>query len=166
MAGKGIIIENGFAPQAIAASATTLTSGCALELIPSATKMLRTVRIRVSQFTHKTSEQYSLVFYRHTGTGTGTAYTAMLKEPNSGASGITGAKINLATAGSTATDSATVRLATFSWNSLTGRDVVYPPGQEVYCAPSATTGQSITTLTPAGTTSMNPTVSWELDELG
>lgn len=166
MAGKGIIIENGFAPQALAASQTTLSAGCTLEIIPSATKMLRSTRMRVSQFTHKTSEQYSIVLYRHTATGTGTAFTAMLKEPNSGATGITGAKINLAGAGSTATDSATIRLATANWNSLTGRDIIWPPGQEIYCAPSATTGHSVAVLTPASTTSMNPTVSWELDELG
>lgn len=166
MAGKGIILGNEFAPQSIAASATTLTAGCAVEMIPSATKMLRTARIRVSQMTHKTSEQYQLVLYRHTGSGTGTTFVAMLKEPNSGASGITGAKINLATAGSTATDSATIRMATFNWNSLTGRDVPMPPGQEIYCAPSATTGQSIATLTPASTTTMAPAVTWELDELG
>src|SRR5438874_1618323 len=65
----------------IAASSTktiaTITAG--------ASQLVRIIRLRVTQDTHKTSEQYELYGQRASASGTGTAYTPVLKEPNAGA---------------------------------------------------------------------------------
>ena len=153
MAGKGFEVEAG---QSQAASATETN----IELTAAATRLVRIVRLAVSQSTHKTSEQYDVRGQRVTTTGTGTAYTPLLKEPNTGAVGVV-VEINSSIE---PTYTAATVYPNRAWNSLTGRDIVFPPGQELYIAPSALWGTYI--VTPAGTTTMTPHQELEAEEIG
>lgn len=161
MSAKGAIVTNVVGAQATSAS----TTDTEIEIIGTTTRLLRIVRMRSSQAFHKTSEMYQMQLERHTGTGTGTAYTPMLKEPNSGAVGFT-AKIN-DTVEPTYAGLATSILVSAAVNSLTGRDIVLPPGQEIYIAPSATNGVGLAVKTPSGTTASTTYIQeMELEEIG
>lgn len=153
MSAKGFEIEAG---QSQAASATETN----IEITAASTRLVRIVRIAVSQSTHKTSEQYDVRGQRVTTTGTGSAYTPLLKEPNSGAAGAV-VEINSSVE---PTYTASTVYPNRSWNSLTGRELFYPPGQELYIAPSALWATYI--VTPAGTTTMTPHHEMECEELG
>lgn len=159
MAGKGIYIQ-GTSNAVLGASATKTP----IEVIGSTVRLLTITRVRVSQDTHKTSEQYEVHVTRMTTTGTGTAYTPMLKEPNAGASAAT-AKV-ADSVEPTYVAAATGDLATARWNSLTGKDIVYPMGSEFYVAPSASTGFGIQITTPASTTNFSPVAEYEGQEIG
>jgi hypothetical protein len=152
MAGRGFSIEAG---QSQAASGTETN----IELTVSATTLVRITRLAVSQSTHKTSEQYDVRGQRVTTTGTGTAYTEIAKEPFN-TSGVT-VKINMSVE---PTYTASTVYPNRSWNSLTGRDIVFPPGQELYVAPAALWATYI--VTPSGTTTFTPHHELEGEELG
>ena len=160
MSAKGTIVTNFVGAQSTAASTTD--TNC--EIIGTTTRLLRVVRCFIGQSTHKTSEQVAMKLERHTGTGTGTAYTPMLKEPNAGAAGYS-AKIN-DTVEPTYAGLATSVIFQKPANSLTGRDFVIPPGQEIYVAPSATNGVGLAVTTPAGTTAANYVNEIEIEEIG
>lgn len=148
------------------AASSNLTS---LEILGSTTRIVGINRVRTGQSTHKTSEQYNMAMRRATASGTGTAYTPMLKEPNAGALGapmeIT-QTIEPTYTGTTTNPDPTGDILTARWNSLTGKDVVYPMGAEQWIAPSATAGIGIETFTPSGTTAFVATVEAEGVELG
>lgn len=117
-------------------------------------------RIRISQSTHTTSEQYQIFLQDVTTTGTGDAYTPEQKEPGSQASAATveiDSSVEPTYAGST------FHMNT-NWNSLTGRDIVYPPGREIFIAPSALMATYI--VTPSGTTTFVPEHEVEITETG
>lgn len=153
MSAKGAIVIGG---QSTAASVTDTN----VEVTAASTKLLRLTRLRSSQYTHKTSEQYLLAVQRVTTTGTGTAYTPLLKEPNSGAVGFSAEVASSVEP----TYTASTVLIQASVNSLTGRDIILPPGQELYVAPSALLGVYVTT--PAGTTTATYTQETEWEEIG
>lgn len=154
MAGKGARILAGQSQ----AAALTKTN---IEITASATRLVKIDRLRVSQSTHKTSEQYQLRTQRVTTTGTGTAYTPLLDEPNSGAVGFT-VKINLTVE---PTYTAATVVQDDHWNSLTGKDLPEALlGSEMWIAPSALIGSAV--VTPAATTTMTPSQYAHATELG
>lgn len=150
---KGAVILAG---QSVAASATKTC----IEITAAATKLVAITRIRVSQSTHKTDEQYQCVLQRVTTSGTGTAYTPLLNEPNSGAVGMA-VEINSTVE---PTYTASTVLLQFSWNSKAGRDIVLTPEQYIWVAPSALVGLKI--VAPAGTTTFTPDVEVHVLEVG
>lgn len=120
------------------------------EIAAGTAALLGLTRVRVSQSTHKTSEQYTLKGQRITTTGTGTATTPLVNETQSaalGAARIGGCKtvdtVEPTYTASTVSINANV-------NSLTGRDIPYPPGSEIWIAPAAILGLAV--VTPAATT--------------
>ena len=132
--------------QSTAASVTDTN----LEIAAGTAALLGITRLRFSQSTHKTSEQYAVKCQRITTTGTGTATTPLITEPNTaalGAARIGACKINDSVE---PTYTASTLLLDASVNSLTGRDVIYPPGSELWVAPAAVVGVAV--ITPAGTT--------------
>lgn len=143
MAGAGNIL---IGSQSTAASVTDTN----LEIAAGTAALIQLNRLRVSQDTHKTSEQYTLQAQRVTTTGTGTSTTPLLSEPQSAALGA--ARIGTCkTADSVEpTYTASTVLVQASVNSLTGRDIPMPPGQELYVSPSAILGVAV--VTPSGTT--------------
>lgn len=153
MAGKGAIV---IGSQSTAASVTDTN----VEVTAASTRLLLVNRHRVSQATHKTSEQYTVFGQRVTTSGTGTAYTPLLKEPGSGAVGF----VAEVASSVEPTYTANTILLQAAVNSLTGRDIVYPPGQELYIAPSALLGFYVTT--PSGTTTASYVQEGEFTELG
>lgn len=163
MAGKGYYAAGN---SGSLAASSNLTS---VEILGSTTRIVNVGRIRVGQSTHKTSEQYEVHMRRATASGTGTAYTPMLKEPNAGALGapmeIT-QTIEPTYTGTTTNPDPTGDIVTSRWNSLTGKDIVYPMGSEQYIAPSATAGVGIENFTPSGTTAFVATVEVEGVEIG
>lgn len=117
-------------------------------------------RIRTSQLTHTTSEQYQIQLIQGSAAGTGSAGTP---EPD-----ITGGTANPTSAdliddsvepaglvGSAYIDAA--------WNSLTGRDIVQPPGKEFFIGPGLFI--NLRNITPAGTTTMTPLHNVHFGEL-
>lgn len=152
--GRPFSVEAG---QSQAASATETN----IEVTAAATVLVRINRLAVSQSTHKTSEQYDVRGQRVTTTGTGTAYTEILKEPGDALAAGTVVEINSSVE---PTYTANTVYPNRSWNSLTGRDIVFPPGQELYVAPSALWGSYI--VTPSGTTTMTPHHEAEMEEIG
>lgn len=150
---KGAVILAG---QSCAAS---ITKTC-VEITASSTRPVAITRIRVSQATHKDDQQYQCVIQRVTTSGTGTAYTPLLTEPNSGAVGFT-VEINST---SEPTYTASTILMQFSWNSKVGRDVILTPEQWIYIAPSAIVGLKI--VTPSGATTYTPDVEVHCLEIG
>lgn len=155
MAGKGWYISG--TTNAAQAASTTKTE---LEATAAANRMLVVRRGRISQDTHKTSEQYEVYFQRVTTTGTGTGGTVVLKEPNAGAIGFTFKGQDSVEP----TYTASTIFASYRWNSLTGKDFVLPTGHEVYVPVSALF--AMYTTTPSGTTSMSPQAEVEGDEIG
>lgn len=147
---KGAVIQAG---QSCAASATETH----IEITAASTRLARIDRIKVSQVTHKTSEQYALLGQRVTTTGTGTAYTPLLDEPNAGAIGAV-VEIN-----SSVEPTYTASTITFDqgWNSLGGRDW---PGLNIWIAPSALYG--IYSVIPSGATTHTPKVDCHIEEWG
>src|SRR5438874_1914499 len=111
MAAKAATVQG--ASGSIAASSTktivTITAG--------ASQLVRIIRLRVTQDTHKTSEQYELYGQRASASGTGTAYTPVLKEPNAGAVNFS-AKITHTVE---PTYTASTIFPSPRWNSLTGK---------------------------------------------
>jgi hypothetical protein len=154
MATKGATVQG---PTGTISASSTKTG---IILTAAATRLLRICRIRVSQDTHKTSEQYAVAGQRASAAGTSSAYTPVLKEPNSGAVGFT--------AGITHTVEPTYTASTIfpntKWNSLTGKDIPFPMGQELYVAPSAIWGLYVTT--PASTTNFAAQCEIEAEEIG
>lgn len=153
MSAKGAIV---IGSQSTAASTTDTN----IEITAASTKLVRIVRMRSTQVTHKTSEQYQIFLQRVTTTGTGTAYTPLLKEPNSGAVGFSAEVASSVEP----TYTASTILVQAAVNSLAGRDIVYPPGMEIYIAPSALMGMYVTT--PSGTTTATYVFEMELEEIG
>lgn len=135
-----------------------------LELASGSAALLRLTRLRASQSTHKTSEQFDAVLQRVTTTGTGTSTTPLIKEPSTAALGA--ARIGTCkTADSVEpTYTASTVLLNASCNSLTGRDIVWPPGQELYVIPAAILGGNITT--PSGTTTATYKLESDFEVLG
>lgn len=154
MAGKGFSVQG---PGGSTAASTTKTL---LTLTASATQLVKINRVVVTQDTHKTSEQYEFFGQRASASGTGTAYTPLLKEPGAGATGVA-AKI-------THTVEPTYTAATIfpnlRWNSLTGRERNWQKDQELYLAPSGIWGLYVTT--PSATTTMTPQGELEGEEVG
>ena len=146
--------------QSTAASVTDTN----LEIAAGTASLLAVNRLRVSQATHKTSEQYTLFAQRVTTTGTGTSTTPLIKEPSTAALG--SARIGTCkTADSVEpTYTASTILVNAAVNSLTGRDIVFPPGQELYIVPSAILGVYVTT--PSGTTTATYVCESEFFALG
>lgn len=155
MAGKGWYISG--TTNAAQAASTTKTE---LEQTAASNRMLILRRARISQDTHKTSEQYEVYLQRMTTTGTGTGGTVVLKETNAGAIGFTFKSADSVEP----TYTASTILASYRWNSLTGKDIVLPTGHELYIPVSALIG--LYTTTPASTTSMSPQAEIEGDEIG
>lgn len=153
----GIYLEG---EQSTAASVTDTN----IELAAGSGSVLAIERVRVSQQTHKTSEQYNLQGQRITTTGTGTSTTPQNKEPSSAALGA--ARIGTCkTADSVEpTYTASTVFLKVAVNSLNGRDVVYPPGKEIYVAPSSIVGLAV--ITPAGTTTATYQVEVEASVYG
>lgn len=143
MAGSAMVL---IGSQSTAASVTDTN----LEIAAGSASLLGVTRLRTSQYTHKTSEQYLLQVQRITTTGTGTSTTPLLKEPQTAALGA--ARIGTCkTADSVEpTYTASTVLVQAGVNALTGRDIVYPPGQELWISPSAILGVAV--ITPSGTT--------------
>jgi hypothetical protein len=148
------------------AASSNITS---VEMLGTTTRICAISRVRVGQRTHKTSEQYDLHVRRLSATGTGTAYTPMLKEPNAGAVGFP-AKITMTIegtyTGTTTNPDPTGDIVTSRWNSLTGKDIAYPMGAEQYVAPSASAGLGFENFTPSGTTTFVANVEVEGVEIG
>lgn len=157
MAGAGNIL---IGSQSTAASVTDTN----LEIAAGTAALIKLNRLRVSQDTHKTSEQFTLQSQRITTTGTGTSTTPLLKEPQSAALGA--ARIGTCkTADSVEpTYTANTVLQQSSVNSLTGRDIVYPPGAELYISPAAILGVAV--VTPSGTTTATYKTESDFDVLG
>lgn len=154
MAGKGAIIIAG---QSQAASSTETN----IEVTAASNRLCKVDRTIVSQSTHKTSEQYEVQWQRVTTTGTGTAYTPLLDEPNSGAVGFT-VEVDSSVE---PTYTASTVLLDVHWNSLTGKDIPAALfGSELWIAPSALLGSKI--ITPSGTTTFTPRHYAHLTELG
>ena len=145
---------------ALAASGTKTTH----EIAAGSASLIRINRVRVSQITHKTSEQYTLQGQRITTTGTGTSTTPLQDEPQSAALGA--ARIGTCkTADSVEpTYTASTIVLQPGWNSLTGRDIVNPPGKELYISPSAILG--LACVTPASTTNFSPVTEAFFEVLG
>ena len=143
--------------QSTAASVTDTN----VEIIGATTRLLRIQRVRVSQYTHKTSEQYLLQGQKMTTTGTGTAYTPQPKEPNN-APAFT-AKVADSVE---PTYTASTIFLQAAVNSLTGRDIYSPPGTETIIAPSASAGFGLAVVTPAGTTTATYTIETDVEEIG
>ena len=135
-----------------------------LELAAGTAALLILTRLRVSQATHKTSEQYTLQAQRVTTTGTGTSTTPLLDEPQSAALG--SARIGTCkTADSVEpTYTASTVLVQAGVNSLTGRDIPFPPGTEQIVSPSAILGVAV--VTPSGTTTASYVVESKFDVYG
>lgn len=148
---KGATIHAG---QSSAAS-TTETN---IEVTASSTRLARIDRIWTSQDTHKTSEQYTVKGQR-CATGTGTAYTPVLDEVNSGAVGFA-VEINSSVEPDYTTGTPPITFQQ-SWNSLGGRDW---PGLNIWIAPSAVYG--IAEVTPSGATTHTPKQSAHVEEWG
>lgn len=121
-----------------------------LEIVAGTASIIELDRVRVGQDTHKTSEQFTLQGQRVTTTGTGTSTTPLLDEPQSAALG--SARIGTCKTAMSVEPSYTASTVYIQAkvNSLTGRDVVYPPGSRFYISPSALFG--IAVITPSGTT--------------
>lgn len=135
-----------------------------LEIVAGSAALIQMTRLRVGQDTHKTSEQFTLQGQRVTTTGTGTSTVPQLDEPQAAALGAprigtckTALSVEPTYAASTINMQAKV-------NSLTGRDVVFPPGQEFYISPSALYGVAV--VTPAGTTTATYVVESKFNVIG
>jgi len=135
-----------------------------LEIASGTASLIRVNRLRTSQSTHKTSEQYDLQVQRVTTTGTGTSTTPLIKEPSSAALGA--ARIGTCKTADSVEPSYTAStvLVQAAVNSLTGRDIPYPPGAELYVVPSAILGAAVTT--PSGTTTATYRIESEFEVLG
>lgn len=157
MAGAGNTL---IGSQSTAASVTDTN----LELAAGTAALIRVDRVRVSQDTHKTSEQYTLQGQRITTTGTGTSTTPQLDEPQSAALG--SARIGTCKTADSVEPSYTASTVNLQAkvNSLTGRDVVYPPGREFYISPSGLYGVAV--ITPSGTTAATYVCESHFDVLG
>lgn len=164
MAGKGYYLSG--TSNAVVGASSNATE---VEIIGTTTRIVNITRCRVGQVTHKTSEQYELHIRRMTTTGTGTAYTPMLKEPGAGAAAFTvktADSVEPTYTGTTTNPDPTGDVLSTRWNSLTGKDVVYPMGSELYIAPSASAGVGVEVFTPASTTNFSPVVEVEGLEIG
>lgn len=154
MAGKASTV------QGVTGSIAASTTKTGIILTNGAARLLRIIRMRVTQDTHKTSEQYEVYGQRSSNAQTSSAYTPVLKEPTAGAAGYT--------AGITSTVEPTYTASTIfpspRWNSLTGKEINFPMGQELYIAVSAIWGMYVTT--PASTTTMTANCEMELEEIG
>lgn len=157
MAGAGNIL---IGSQSTAASVTDTN----LELAAGTAALIALKRLRVSQDTHKTSEQYTLQVQRITTTGTGTSTTPLLEEPQSAALG--SARIGTCKTADSVEPSYTAStvLVQASVNSLTGRDIPFPPGSELYVSPSAILGVAV--VTPSGTTTATYKCESQFNVLG
>lgn len=153
MAGRSYVVVAG---QSQAASSTETN----IEIAAGSADVISIDRHRISQDTHTTSEQYAFRTQRVTTTGTGTAYTALPKMAGDAGTGAT-VEINSSVE---PTYTGTTFLQDTRWNSLTGRDIVYPPGRELFVAPSALIGMAV--VTPAGTTTFTPAHEVEFTEFG
>lgn len=147
---KGSVIVAG---QSSAAS-TTETN---IEITAASTRLAQIDRVRVGQATHKTSEQYEVRGQRVTTTGTGTAYTPLLEEPNAGAVGMV---VEIDSSVEPTYTASTVTFDQF-WNSLGGRDW---PALPIWIAPSALYG--LACITPAGATTYVPRLEAHTQEWG
>lgn len=143
--------------QSTAASVTDTN----VEIIGATTRLLGLLRHRVSQATHKTSEQLTMFAQKMTTTGTGTAYTPQSSEPNNAVafSAKVADSVEPTYTASTIFQQAAV-------NSLTGRDIPIPPGREIWIAPSASAGVGFYVTTPSGTTTASYVTEVEMTELG
>lgn len=139
-----------------AASTAASITDTDLEIVAGTAALIEIDRIRVGQDTHKTSEQFTLQGQRITTTGTGTSTTPQLDEVQSAALGAA----RIGTCKTVDTVEPTYTASTINLqakvNSLTGRDIVYPPGSRFYISPSALYGVAV--ITPAGTTTATYTV--------
>ena len=135
-----------------------------LEIAAGTAALLGVTRLRVSQSTHKTSEQYQIKAQRITTTGTGTSTTPLIKEPQTAALGA--ARIGTCKTVDTVepTYTASTILIQANVNSLTGRDIPFPPGQELWISPAAILGCAV--ITPAGTTTATYDFESEFYALG
>ena len=152
MPGRGYTERAG---QSQAASATETN----IDLDIGANILVQVDRIRVGQSTHTTSEQYQVKLQRTTAQGTGTAGSPEPDEPSNGAPASTDLVND--SAEPTYTGSEYIQQA---WNSLTGRDIVQPPGKEFYIGGNQFVGSAV--ITPSGTTTFTPDHEIHFYELG
>ena len=142
--------------QSTAASATET----ALRLTGPANRIVQIRRIRVSQATHTTSEQYTLAVKRASAAGSGGgAKTPVPVQANGGAAGTT------AESGPTTEPTYTgSEIIIVNWNSLVGRDLILPDGSEIVLPPSGIIG--IYVVSAGGATTFTPSVEIEFSEIG
>lgn len=146
--------------QGLSGSISASSTKTVLTITAAADRIVRIDRIRVSQSTHKASEQYTAFGQRASASGTATAFTPVVKEPNGGATGFSAKVTHTVEPTYTA---ATISPA-FAWNSLTGKDIAFQMGQELYIAPSGIWGLYVTT--PSGTTAFTCQGEVEATEIG
>ncbi len=142
--------------QSTAASATET----AVRITAPADRIVRIRRVRVSQVTHGTSEQYTLACKRASAAGSGgAAKTPVPIQPLQGAAGST------AESGPTTEPTYTgSELFILGWNSLQVRDVWFPEGSEIVLGPTNILG--IYVVSGGGLTTFTPSVEVEFEELG
>lgn len=142
--------------QSTAASATET----AVRITAAADRMVLIRRVRVSQITHGTSEQYTLACKRASAAGSGgAAKTPVPIQAQQGASGAT------AESGPSTEPTYTgSELFVVGWNSLTGRDIFFPEGSELVVPVSGIIGFYV--VAGAGLTTFVPSVEVEFAELG
>lgn len=143
--------------QSTGASATET----ALVVTASSTRMVKITRIRVSQKTHKTSEQYELRVQRASAAGSGgSSITPSPKEVNGGASGAT---VSSGPTSEPTYTSNTIQVDV-NWNSMVGKDIILTDDQIIWVPVSGIIGFIV--LTPSGTTTFTPTVEVDWEEIG
>jgi hypothetical protein len=151
--GRVYVVAGG---QSTAASATET----AVRITAPANRIVRIRRVRVSQVTHGTSEQYTLAAKLASAAGSGgAARTPVPLQPQQGAAGST------AESGPTSEPTYTgSELILVGWNSLTGRDLFLPDGDEIVVAPSGIIGFYV--VSAGGLTTFTPSVEVTFEELG
>jgi hypothetical protein len=153
-------MPKGFTVQGVSGSIAASSTKTMLTISTPSNQLVQIVRLRASQDTHKTSEQYEFYGQRASANGTGTAYTPVLKEPNAGAVNTT-AKITHTVE---PTYTASTIFPSPRFNSLQGKELPYPMGQELYVSVSAHWGAYATT--PSATTTMTANGELEAMEVG
>ncbi len=108
-------------------------------------------RVRTSQNTHTTSEMYQVILIQGTAAGTGSAGTPEPDISGGTADPTSADLIDDSVEPAAQTGGAYIDAA---WNSLTGRDIVQPPGKEFWIGPGLFI--NLVNVTPAGTTTMTP----------
>lgn len=125
-------------------------------------RIAKILRLRVSQHTHGTSEQYQLVLQYASVAGTGGANVAAAPvEPDQGAAGAV-CHIN-PTAEPTYT--ADTEMVKTRWNSLTGKDIIFPLGQEPVIGPGDIMGAWCKSDNAADTAFV-PSIEITFEEIG